>query len=318
LRRRVHHRGVILILLSNGRIIDYVTASGALAFDGSGWPHTRYLLGPLKFHDSSLFTVTLKTLTREPRRGNGYTKVLPLNQHGAVLSFWDFLFSPNKIAGFVNSVGLKNPGIDRATGKYPRMIKKSGLKVIGSLYADDLNDLVYMANKFNDWPLVALELNASCPNIPQRSREENSAFIIESARILAESSNHPLILKLSFDDDYLFIAKTLAKDNFIEAISMNSIKYSTVFPGLDSPFSHIGGGGVSGKLSRDYYYIMAKNIMNETDISLILPVWSEECIENWLLLSTINDHDISLSFGSVFIRWPWWPTAFIKRNGKDL
>jgi hypothetical protein len=46
-----------------------MVASGALAFDGKGWPWERPLvwLGLIK---PELFTVVIKSLTRNPRRGN--------------------------------------------------------------------------------------------------------------------------------------------------------------------------------------------------------------------------------------------------------
>ena len=57
-----------MITLPNGHVIDFVAASGALAYDGYGWPWERPLLwsGLL---DPREFTVVTKTLTAAPRLG---------------------------------------------------------------------------------------------------------------------------------------------------------------------------------------------------------------------------------------------------------
>ena len=58
-----------MISLSNGHTFEYMIASGALGFDGKGWIWERPLvrLGLIK---PELFTVVIKTLTRNPRPGN--------------------------------------------------------------------------------------------------------------------------------------------------------------------------------------------------------------------------------------------------------
>ena len=87
-----------MITLSNGHAFEYMVASGALAFDGKGWPWERLLvwLGLIK---PELFTVVIKSLTRNPRPGN--------------LRWWKPWTCVRLIpGGSVNKVGLTNPGIE--------------------------------------------------------------------------------------------------------------------------------------------------------------------------------------------------------------
>jgi len=58
-----------MITLSNGHAFKYMVASGALAFDGKGWLWERPLVW-LDLIRPELFTVVIKTLTRNPREGN--------------------------------------------------------------------------------------------------------------------------------------------------------------------------------------------------------------------------------------------------------
>lgn len=87
-----------MIRFSNGHAFEYMTASGALGFDGKGWPWEQPFrwTGLLK---PSLFTSVIKTLTPGPIRGNlqwhNPTRCLRPIPHGVV-----------------NAVGLGNPGID--------------------------------------------------------------------------------------------------------------------------------------------------------------------------------------------------------------
>src|SRR5580658_6822350 len=85
-----------MIPLSNGHRLDYLAASGALAYDGQGWPWEW----PLRWAgliDPRLFTVVTKTLTFQRRRGN-------LRWHKP----WECVaLIPG---GAVNKVGLTNPG----------------------------------------------------------------------------------------------------------------------------------------------------------------------------------------------------------------
>ena len=58
-----------MITLSNGHSFEYMIASGALGFDGKGWIWERPLVW-LGLVRPDLFTVVIKTLTRNPRPGS--------------------------------------------------------------------------------------------------------------------------------------------------------------------------------------------------------------------------------------------------------
>ena len=64
-----------MIILSNGHCVEYVVASGSLAFDGKGWPWERPLvwLGLIK---PELFTTFIKSLTLAPRAGTALVEAV--------------------------------------------------------------------------------------------------------------------------------------------------------------------------------------------------------------------------------------------------
>ncbi len=285
-----------MITLSSGHKFEYMAASGALAFDGKGWPWERPLhwIGLL---DPSLFTIVIKTLTRQPRKGN--------------LRWYNPLrcirFLPQ---GAVNAVGLTNPGIEwwcRAIG--PTVDQKK-LKLVGSILTDGNNDeLAKMAEMLNAYDLVGLEVNASCPNTDSQMLG-NVDQVIEGLKKVKEKTRFPLIVKLSVVHDIERLVPRL--EGLVEAISINTVPWSRMFPDKVSPLARFGGGGVSGKLAQDYTWDLVKKLSSLTTIPVIGPgVWEFED------LAKLRGHGAkAISFGSIFMRYPWRPTLYVRHDKK--
>ncbi len=138
-----------MIVLSNGHRLDYVVASGSLAFDGRGWPWERPLVqaGLIR---PELFTVVLKTLTREPRAGN-LRWYKPWSCVGLIPG------------GAVNKVGLTNPGIDWWCRDIAPRLDYARVATVASIFGEEA-ELVDMARMINRFDLVGIEVNPSCPN----------------------------------------------------------------------------------------------------------------------------------------------------------
>ena len=105
----------------------------------------------------------------------------------------------------------------------------------------------YMLSQF---PLKAIEVNVSCPNSDHPM--EMADMVVDSVMAVRDVSMHPIIVKVSADQDYRRIADKLSK--VAQAISLNSVPWKTVFPnGEQTPLWKLeekvkgGGGGVSGK-----------------------------------------------------------------------
>src|SRR5680860_19104 len=223
-----------MIKLSNGYEFEYTTASGSLGFRLKGWPWERLLVW-LGFIKPELFANVIKTLTRYDRKGN--------------LRWYKPWTCVRLISGgAVNKIGLTNKGIEWWCREKAAKINFEMIKVDGSIFGTT-DELVYMAKKLKDFPLVALEINHSCPNTGNHLEETRA--IVDGTRMLKAATNCPLILKLSVNQDYLEIARELY--GTVEAISFNSVPWETVFPKKRSPLWRLekkvggGGGGVSGK-----------------------------------------------------------------------
>jgi dihydroorotate dehydrogenase (NAD+) catalytic subunit len=284
-----------MIRLSNNRTLEYVVASEALGFDGNGWPWERPLrwLGLL---DSSLFTVVAKTVTLKPRQGN--------------LRWYDPLrcvrFIPD---GVVNAVGLSNPGFDRWLRDVNPRTRRLKVRLIASIHgrADELAD---MAFRLNGLDLVAIEINVSCPNVGDGDLPDTEA-VVEMCSAIKSASNLPIILKLSVAQD---VDATLPRvAGLAEAIAINSVPWSMAFPGRPSPLARFGGGGVSGKAAQPFTWPLVRKITAAGTIPVIAPsIWDYADIAAARRLGAQ-----AVSFGSVFLRYPWRPTKFVDNDMRE-
>ncbi len=283
-----------MITLSNGHSFNFMAASGALAFDGRGWPWEWPLrwVGRL---DPSLFTIVTKTLTRHPRRGN--------------LRWYNPLRVVRPLAGgAVNAVGLTNPGIDWWCREIAPQLRRSGRKLILSLEAegpDEVKEMVRRTETLRE-VLFGIELNCSCPNSfseGERSTERTVA-IVQAAKL---ETSLPLILKLGVTHEFLVIAKQL--EGTVEALAINSVPWSVIFPGRRSPLERFGGGGVSGKIAQPWTWEMARTLSQRSAIPVIGPSpWGYGDIRKLFDLGVK-----AVSFGSLFLWYPWRPTRFVRR-----
>lgn len=291
-----------MIELSNGHKIKYVAASGALKFNGKGWLHERLLLSPWKrLFDPSLFTAVIKTVTREPRRGN-------------FRSYWPWgcirpIFRDGNIVGIVNAVGLTNPGIDWFCREVGPSINPKKIALVGSILSDDTDELVEMARMLNPFNFIALEMNESCPNT-KKDLLRNTEKIPARCEAVKKVSRFPLILKLSVIHDIKLIFPGI--EGIIEAIDINSVPWEIIFPDKKSPFAHLGGGGVSGEVAQPHTWKFVKELVEKTSIPVIGPsVWEFDDIQRLRIIGAK-----AISFGSIFLRYPWSPTCFVRKDMK--
>lgn len=281
-----------MIKFSNGHAFEYMTASGALGFDGKGWPWEKLwlLLGLL---EPTLFTSVIKTLTLQPKEGN-----LRLYNPFRCLRFIS--------GGVVNAVGLSNRGVDWWCKKVGPSVDSKKIPLVGSIFGEP-EELVEMVKILNGFDLVGLEINASCPNT-ETCILQDTARVIASCEAVKTNSRLPLILKMSVTHDVSKIVKEV--EGIVDAISINSVPWTMAFPNLRSPLENLGEGGVSGKVAQPFTWGLVKKITELTTIPVIGPsVWDFSDLEK-----VRNFGAKAISFGSVFLHRPWSPTMYVRKE----
>lgn len=296
-----------MITLSNGHEFKYMVASGALAFDGKGWPWERPLvwLGLIK---PELFTVVIKSLTRHPRVGN--------------LQWWKPWSCVRLIpGGAVNKVGLTNKGIEWWCREVGPKLDFQKYSIVGSIFGDE-NELVEMAVMLNRFDFVANEVNVSCPNSGHGMGQ--AQMVIESVKAVKRVSIHPIIVKVSVDQDYITIARGLF--GIAEAISLNSVPWKTVFTdGEQTPLWRLekelerktgnggGSGGVSGKPAQRHNWPAVRVLVEQG----ALPVIGPSIMNYYDLWKLQGMGALAFSFGAIHLRTPWKPTQIVKKHMKE-
>lgn len=299
-----------MITLSNGHIFKYMAASGALAYNGKGWPW-EWILRWFGFLKPELFTVVTKTLTLNPRYGN-FCWWNPLTWlPGSPLSCLGFV-----PGGTVNKVGLTNLGIRWWCRNVGSRTDSNKIPLVVSIYADfgNENELVRMAEMLNDgkYDVVGIEVNTSCPNTGHTQQKTDA--VVAAVTAVKRATRHPVIVKVSVVQDYLEIARRLK--GVAEAISLNSVPWELVFPGKRTPLWLLekrvggGGGGVSGKPARELNWKAVDELCRLGALPVIAPsVTDFDSVQYMWELGAG-----AIGFGSIFLRTPWRPTAIVKKE----
>ena len=259
--------------------------SGVLGFDGKGHLPDRILAG-IKYLDfSTIDVVVTKTFTRYPKKGN----YLWYKPRGSIRFIKD---------GIVNAVGLTNPGVEWWCREVGPKLDSLKIPLIVSIAgnASEIKEMVEMLNEFES--IIAIEVNMGCPNV---CNDWNADEVIENCKVANENSRHPIILKLSVAHSIENIIPHI--EEFIEAISVNSVPWSIAFPNLENPFARYGieDCGVSGKIVQPHTWSFAYKISQMTSTPVIYPsVWEFSEIKRLKERAGTK----AFSLGSIFF-YPW-------------
>ena len=188
-----------------------VTSSSLLGYGVANSPLVPYGMSPVSlFVPLSAFgAVTTRTLTVEPREGHFTTQDRwPLRELPGLLRRYDTVLQRTD-AGFVNAFGWCNVGIDAyLRDYYPRTRDQWTIISLGGFSAAEFVTLIDRVNAaVPAGDIAAVELNVSCHNV-------NFDFSTILQDVLDEAvprSNHPVLLKLSPDYDYLRNAAQAAR-----------------------------------------------------------------------------------------------------------
>ncbi len=242
------------------RRISTIVLSTALGPDGRGifpytlWPPYRRLLQAVRKSAATVFT---KSATRFPRRGN-FVFANPFT--------WKYIQRLPR-GGMLNAYGLTNDGVAALAPKIGAA-SRAGFQVIPNFWPEfskgaemvvqETLEAIDLYRQHLGAAFWALELNFSCPNVP----EDLACNLADGlALVRAVKAAHPelfLIAKISIRHPYEF-AQELERAGVGALHAINTIPYELVFPRdrfPPSPLKAVGGGGVSGgpAFAQAYHY----------------------------------------------------------------
>jgi len=224
-----------------------VTSSSLLGYGVANSPLLPYGMSPISLFVplAEFGAVTTRTLTVAPREGHFSTRddytlrELPglLQRYRTVLRRAD--------GGWINAFGWCNVGIEAyLRDYYPRTRDHRVIISLGGFSAAEFVTLVDRVNaRVPAGDIAAVELNVSCHNV-------NFDFSTILQDVLADAvprSNHPVILKLSPDNDYLRNAEQAARAGVSGLTAINTVKALRLDPRTGVPWLVNRYGGLSGR-----------------------------------------------------------------------
>ncbi len=175
--------------------------------------------------------------------------------------------------GFINSVGLSNPGMEEVAEEIRKAKKTLNIPIIASIFAFSLQEFERLAEKISSAGPALIEANISCPNVeseqekPFATHPETAA---EAAKAVKAGSSVPVIVKLSPNvPDIKEIAK--AVEPYADAISA----INTLGPGMmidieaRKPILSNRTGGLSGPAIRPIAVKCVNEIRDVTEKPII-------------------------------------------------
>ncbi len=169
--------------------------------------------------------------------------------------------------GWINAFGWSNIGIEAYFDDYfPRTAALNRIISLGGFSADDFGALVETVNRrAKPGQIAAVELNVSCHNV-------NFPFETILKEVLARAvpaSRHPVILKLSPDEDYLAHARLAERHGVAVLTAINSVKALRLDPDTGEPLLRNGYGSLSGRAIKP---IGLRIVSELRDAGITLPI----------------------------------------------
>jgi len=157
-------------------------------------------------------------------------------------------------AGMINSVGLQGPGVSAWLEEDLPALVASGARVVASIWGRTVDEFARAASLLADAPsqVVAVEVNASCPNLEDRRRLfAHSATATAEVVEAAAAANRPRWAKLSPNTYDLPEVAGAAVAAGAEAVTVANTVLGMVIDVEDRrPLLGAGRGGLSGPAIR--------------------------------------------------------------------
>lgn len=164
---------------------------------------------------------------------------------------WEGNAAPRVVASgehMLNAVGLAGPGVSAWRLDYLPQLLARGASVVGSIWGRTVEEFGDAARAMRGANIVALEINASCPNVESRSSmfahsAPATAALVEVAKV----AEVPLWVKLSPNTpDLVNIAGAALEAGADALVLVNTVLGMAIDIEQRRPSLGNGGGGVSG------------------------------------------------------------------------
>ncbi len=181
--------------------------------------------------------------------------------------------------GFLNAVGLANPGI-KSLGKIINPLVNKGIPVIVSIAGSNVPEFVELASKACELGVKVVELNLSCPHVKNKGLElgtdpELVKLIVSSIK---EEVNCSVLVKLGLTDKLLDVAKSSERAGADAIVLINTIRGMIIDVWSMKPVLSNKFGGLSGPA----IHPIAVRTIYETYENVNIPIIGSGGVDDWI------------------------------------
>ncbi len=199
--------------------------------------------------------IVLKSVTRWPRLGNATPRLMP---------------TPS---GFLNAIGLQNPGIDWYLEHEVRKFADRPCAIIGSVAGFSVDDYGYITERLaRRKEIAAIEVNISCPNVAS----EGETFACDprlTKKVVAlgrSVTDKPLIVKLSPNVTDIAAIALEAQEAGADALAViNTVRAMSIDVDAWRPRLGNVAGGLSGAAIRPIAVLAVYEVARAVHIPIV-------------------------------------------------
>lgn len=172
--------------------------------------------------------------------------------------------------GYVNAMGLPNPGIDLFKEEMDMAVPKG--KVIGSIYGAGPDDFSKLAAKMEDYGACAVELNLSCPHAKGYGMEVGTdpAMVGSIVSAVKSAVSIPVWAKLTPNTHILTQIGLAVQDAGGDAVvAINTLKAMVISPEFARPIMSNKFCGLSGEAVKPVGVRAIYDLKSVLDIPLV-------------------------------------------------
>ena len=185
-----------------------------------------------RIYNGGVGAVVTKSIGISSRKGNPNPSVFVLNE----------------IRSAINSIGLANPGYQVFKEDIEILIKNQVPTAV-SIFGENENEFSEILKGLKDLPVLAFELNLSCPNTEKGGIQigTDSETVFQIVRRLKSETDIPIWVKLTPNvSDVIEIAEAAVNAGCDALVAINTLKAMVIDIHTKQPILGFKRGGLSG------------------------------------------------------------------------
>lgn len=173
--------------------------------------------------------------------------------------------------GFVNAIGLSNPGINGFVEEL-RKLNEKPIPLVVSLFGAKPHEFEEMISKLESTDIDCYELNLSCPHVEKVGLEvgQDPEAVAAIVKVAKKKSSRPVLIKVSTSITDVVEIVSAAKDAGIDGVTaINTVKAMVIDIETGRPILSHKTGGLSGPAIKPIAVQCIYNISKNVDIPII-------------------------------------------------